>query len=303
MTHARDLEGYATDPPKLTWPNGAGLALNFVLNVEEGSEYSIGDGDGVSESALLEVRASRVPKGERDLAAESMYEYGQRVGVWRIFDLFQRRGVPLTIFASAQSLERSERVARAIAETDWDLCAHGWRWVEHYKMDREAEREHIARAHESIATTIGRPPAGWYCRYAPSLTTRELVVEHGGYAYDSDAYNDDLPYWTSVSGKPHLVLPYTMVNNDAKFLAGDAFAAGDFASFLIDGFDVLAEESTRMPRMMSIGLHSRIIGHPGRFMALVRFLDHIAGRDDVWVCRRADIAEHWKRHQPAGDVT
>ncbi|MFW5654023.1 MAG: polysaccharide deacetylase family protein [Roseicyclus sp.] len=298
--HRRDLLGYGAAPPDVRWPNGAGLALNFVLNVEEGSEYAIGDGDPASEAALLEVRATRVPRGERDLAAESMYEYGHRVGIWRILDLFRSRGLPLTIFASAVALERCAPVARAIAESDWDICAHGWRWVEHYKLDRETEREHIAKAHDSIVESVGRAPQGWYCRYAPSEATRELVVDHGGFLYDSDAYNDDLPYWTEVSGKPHLVVPYTMVNNDAKFLAGDVFSAGDFASFLIDGFEILAAEAARMPRMMSVGLHSRIIGHPGRLAALVRFLDHVQGREDVWICRREDIARHWRAVQPFG---
>ena len=298
MAHKRDFLGYGAEPPKLRWPNGAGLALNFVLNVEEGSEYSIGDGDPASESALLEVRATRVPEGDRDLAAESMYEYGHRVGIWRIFDLFRSRGVPLTIFASAVALERCAPVAQAIAESEWDICAHGWRWIEHYKLDPETETDHIAKAHASILASTGKAPQGWYCRYAPSERTRELVAGHGGYLYDSDAYNDDLPYWTEVAGKAHLVMPYTMVNNDAKFLAGDVFSSKDFSDFLIDGFEVLAAEADRVPRMMSIGLHSRIIGHPGRVAALVRFLDHLKDRDDVWICRREDIARHWMAEQP-----
>ncbi len=304
MTRPRDLVGYGAHPPDIRWPGGAGLAVNFVLNVEEGSEYSIGDGDGRSESALSEVRASRVPPGDRDLAVESLYEYGSRVGFWRLFRLFRDRGLPLTVFASALALERTPAVAAAIAETDWDVCAHGWRWVEHYRLDPKTEAEHIARAHESLSQSLGRPPRGWYCRYSASLETRRLVVAHGGYDYDSDAYNDDLPYWTDVEGTPHLVIPYTMVTNDAKFLSGDVFAAADFANFLIDTFNVLHEEGAEMPRMMSIGLHSRVIGHPGRVAALARFLDHIDGKPGVWVCRRAEIADHWRAHvRPEGLVT
>ncbi len=300
MNRQRDLEGYGANPPEIRWPNGAGLAVNFVLNVEEGSEYSIADGDSRSESALSEVRASRVPPGDRDLAAESMYEYGSRVGFWRLYNLFRSRGVPLTIFASALALERSPRVAAAIAETDWDICAHGWRWVEHYHLDPQTEAEHIAKAHASLTETLGRPPRGWYCRYSASLATRGLVVAHGGYDYDSDAYNDDLPYWSKVDGKPHLIVPYSMVTNDAKFLSGDVFSAKDYSDFLIDSFDVLLAESEHMPRMMSVGLHSRIIGHPGRLAGLIRFMDHIADRPGVWLCGRDQIADFWREHVPMG---
>ena len=298
--HPRDFKGYGATPPSVRWPNGAGLAVNFVLNIEEGSEYSIGNGDGFSESALIEVRATRVARGDRDLAAESMYEYGQRVGFWRLYELFQKRGLPLTIFASAMALEHCPDIAAAIAKTDWDICAHGWRWVEHYKLDPETEAAHIAAAYDSLLRTTGRAPAGWYCRYAPSMATRDLVVAHGGYSYDSDAYNDDLPYWLKVADKDHLVVPYTMVLNDSKFLSGDVFAAQDFAQMLVDSFDLLVEEARDKTRMMSIGLHSRIIGHPGRLAGLIAFLDHLQGRDDVWICKRADLAAHWAAVMPAG---
>lgn len=300
MNRARDLAGYGANPPDIHWPNGAGLAVNFVLNVEEGSEYSIGDGDGRSESALSEVRASRVPAGARDLAAESMYEYGSRVGFWRIHDLFRARDLPLTIFASALALERTPDIAAAIAATDWDICAHGYRWIEAYHLTRETEARHIAMAHASLLETVGRAPKGFYCRYSASTATRGLVAAHGGYNYDSDAYNDDLPYWTAVDGKPHLVVPYTMVTNDAKFLSGDVFAARDFAQYLIDSFDVFRAEAETKPRMMSVGLHSRIIGHPGRLAGLVRFMDHIAQHSDIWVCGRDEIADHWRANVPSG---
>ncbi|MGZ9810850.1 polysaccharide deacetylase family protein [Pseudoroseicyclus sp. H15] len=299
----RDFRGYGAKPPAYRWPGGAGLAVNFVLNVEEGSEYAHEHGDSRSEGALLEVRAPRVPTGERDLAAESMYEYGQRVGFWRIHDLFRERGLPLTIFAAAQSLERAPDIAAAIAATDWDICAHGYRWVEHYLLDRKTEGEHIARAWDSIKASTGRAPAGWYCRYAPSLHTRELVAAHGGYRYDSDAYNDELPYWTDVAGKSHLVLPYSLVTNDAKFLSGDVYRPADFADMLIDTFDVLRAESAGRARMMNVGLHSRIIGHPGRLSGLTRFLDHIAGADDVWIAGRETIANAWVEMSGAASGT
>lgn len=295
----RDLEGYGANPPDIRWPGDHGLAVNFVLNIEEGSEYAVGEGDGHSESALSEVRASRVPRGARDLAAESMYEYGTRVGFWRLHRLFRSRGLPLTVFASAVALERNPAIAAAIAETEWDVCAHGWRWVEHYHLAPEIEAEHIARAHESLTRTLGRAPRGWYCRYSASTETRGLLVAHGGFDYDSDAYNDEIPYWTDVGGTPHLVVPYSMVTNDAKFLAGDVFSADEYARFLIDSFDVLAEEGRTMPRMMSVGLHCRVIGHPGRTAALIRFLDHVAARGDAWICRREEIVDHWRAQVPA----
>ena len=297
----RDFIGYANRPPTIRWPNGAGVAVNFVLNYEEGSEYSLTDGDGRSETALIEVNAARVPAGSRDYASESMYEYGARVGFWRVYRLFVERGLPLTIFAAAQALERNPAVAEAIAATDWDVAAHGYRWIEHYLLDEATEREHIAKAHASILQTIGRAPEGWYCRYSPSAHTRRLVVEHGGYGYDSDAYNDEVPYWLDVAGRQHLVVPYSLVTNDAKILAGGGIENGaDYAQFLIDSFDVLAAEGRNTPRMMSVGLHPRVIGHPGRIGGLVKFLDYLTGQESAWIARRRDIAAHWKAEMPAG---
>lgn len=296
----RDFVGYANRPPTIRWPNNAGVAVNFVLNYEEGSEYSLADGDGRSETALLEVNSARVPPGSRDLASESMYEYGSRVGFWRLYRLFRQRNLPLTIFAAALALERNAEVAKAIGDTDWDVVAHGYRWVEHYNLDEATEREHIAKAHASILRTTGRAPEGWYCRYSPSANTRRLVVEHGGFSYDSDAYNDEIPYWLTVQGREHLVVPYTLVTNDAKILAGGGIEnSSDYAQFLIDSFEVLAAEGLSTPRMMSIGLHPRVIGHPGRVVGLVKFLDHLAGRSDVWIARRSDIAAHWRTVMPA----
>ena len=300
----RDFIGYANRPPTTRWPNNAGVAVNFVLNYEEGSEYSLADGDGRSESALIEVNAARVPPGSPDLASQSMYEYGSRVGFWRVYRLFRERGLPLTIFAAALALERNAEVAKAIAETDWDLVAHGYRWIEHYQLNEATEREHIAKAYSSIEASIGRAPQGWYCRYSPTANTRRLVVEHGGFGYDSDAYNDEVPYWVEVAGASHLVLPYSLVTNDAKILAGGGIEnAADYAQFLIDSFDMLAAEGRTTPRMMSVGLHPRVIGHPGRVVGLIKFLDHIARQADVWIARRADIAAHWRAVMPAlGDA-
>lgn len=296
----RDFVGYADRPPTIRWPNNAGVAINFVLNYEEGSEYSIANGDGRSETSLIEVNAARVPAGGRDLASESMYEYGSRVGFWRIARLFKERGLPLTIFAAAQALERNPKVAQAIGATDWDIVAHGYRWIEHYHLDEATEREHIAKAYSSIEQSTGRAPLGWYCRYSASEHTRRLLVEHGGYGYDSDAYNDEIPYWTDVNGTPHLVVPYSLVTNDAKLLAGGGIEnAADYAQFLIDSFDVLAAEGRTTPRMMSIGMHPRVVGHPGRIAGLIKFLDHLEGRDDVWLARRGDIAAHWRSVMPA----
>ncbi len=297
----RDFVGYADRPPTARWPGNAGLAVNFVVNYEEGSEYSIGDGDGRSETALIEVNAPRVPQGDRDLASESMYEYGSRVGFWRLYRLFRERNLPVTIFASALALEHNRQVASAIAETDWDIVAHGYRWIEHYRLDEDTERLHIAKAYETIEHLVGRAPQGWYCRYSRSAHTRRLVVEHGGYSYDSDAYNDDIPYWTDVEGRAHLVVPYSLVTNDAKFLAGGGIENPlDYAQFLIESFEVLYREGQNTPRMMSVGLHPRIIGHPGRVAGLSKFIDYIQAREGVWIARRADIATHWRQVMPHG---
>ncbi|NNK62005.1 MAG: polysaccharide deacetylase family protein, partial [Gemmatimonadetes bacterium] len=213
MEPVRDFVGYADRPPDIRWPNGARLAVNFVLNVEEGSEYSIQDGDGRTDAALSEVATPRVPRGDRDLGAESMFEYGSRVGFWRIHRLFRDYDLPLTVFATAVALERNPALARAVAGTDWDVVAHGRRWIEHYLLDEETERAEIEAAFESIRSLVGRAPEGWYCRYAPSVHTRRLLVEHGGFTYDSDAYNDELPYWVDVAGRAHLVVPYSLVTN------------------------------------------------------------------------------------------
>lgn len=293
---ARDFIGYGRNPPDPKWPEGARIALNFVVNYEEGSEPSIPDGDAASEVRGSEVAASPVPKGQRDLAAESMFEYGSRVGFWRLVDLFKQRAMPFTIFACALAVERNPQVADWIRSNDVDLCCHGRRWVEHYLMDEAQERKEIHAAVASLAANTGKQPKGWYCRYGPSVNTRRLVVEHGGFLYDSDAYNDDLPYWREVDGHQHLILPYAQACNDIKFAHGQIGTAGQFFEVLRDTFDALYAEGAYAPRMMSVGLHNRLAGHPGRAIGLARFMDYVADHSDVWVCKREDIARHWIEH-------
>jgi peptidoglycan/xylan/chitin deacetylase (PgdA/CDA1 family) len=296
----RDLIGYGRTPPDPKWPNGARLALNFVLNIEEGSEYSIGNGDGFSEAMLTEMGDSPLPRGARDLAAESMFEYGSRVGIWRVLGLFESRKLPLTAFACAMVLEQQPLVAAALREAGHDVCCHGWRWVEHYLLSEEEERQHIAKAVESLRRTMGAGPAGWYCRYGPSVNTRRLVHEHGGFLYDSDTYNDELPYYVTVADKPHLVVPYALSTNDVKFVRGNIAVASDFTALLTDAFDQLYDEGAHAPKMMSVGMHARLLGHPARARGLARFLDYAKGHSGVWICRRQDIARHWlAEHPPA----
>jgi peptidoglycan/xylan/chitin deacetylase (PgdA/CDA1 family) len=273
---ARDLVGYGRTPPDPRWPGGARLAVNFVINFEEGSEPSIPDGDRRSECGLTEASSSAVPKGVRDLAAESMFEYGSRVGFWRLLRIFEQRGIPFTLFGCALALERNPEAAAAIRELGHDVCCHGWRWIEHWLLSEDEEREHIRRAVASLETTLGSRPLGWYCRYGPSVNTRRLVVEEGGFLYDSDAYSDELPYWCRVDGRPHLVVPYSLTNNDAKLARGQLGTADDYVRFVTDAFDLLYEEGATQPKMMSVGLHTRTIGHPARAAGLARLLDHVA---------------------------
>ena len=290
----RDFVGYGRNPPDPRWPGTARLALNFVINVEEGSERSFPDGHGLTETNLTEVAASPVPPGERDLAAESMFEYGSRVGFWRLHRMFTERRFPVTVFGCALALERNPEIAAAIAEAGWDVCGHGLRWIEHYRLDASEERRQIAEAVQSIESAVGERPRGWYCRYGPSINTRRLLVEDGGFAYDSDAYNDELPYWVQVGERDHLIVPYTLTNNDVKFPRSQVGGGQAFYDLLRDAFEVLHAEGEVSPKMMSVGLHPRVVGHPARSASLGRFLDYVASRDYVWVTRRLDIAEHWR---------
>ena len=297
---ARDLVGYGPTPPHAHWPNNARIAVNFVVNYEEGSENTILEGDGRVETGLAEVTGGRMASGIRDLGMESLYEYGSRAGIWRLFRIFEERDLPLTVFGCAVAMERNPQVAEAIVAADYDVCGHGWRWVEHYLLEEDEEREHIARAVETIKRLTGHPPRGWYCRYAPSVNTRRLLVEHGGFLYDSDSYADDLPYWTTVMGKSHLVVPYSLDANDLKFQPTGNFSSADsFYTYLKDAFDFLYLEGEEAPKMMNVGLHARMMGRPARAAGLARFLDYVQKYNDVWVCRRLDIAEHWAAVHPS----
>jgi allantoinase len=297
--YPRDLVGYGTTPPDPRWPGRARVALQIVVNYEEGSEYTILDGDDRTEVGLAEAPGGRGPRGVRDLAMESMYEYGSRVGFWRLAGLFTERAIPITVFGCALALERNPAVARAIGEAGFDVCCHGWRWIEHFHLGEGEEREHIQRAVASLTKTTGTRPLGWYCRYGPSVNTRRLLVEEGGFLYDSDAYNDELPYWVTVGSRPHLIVPYTLDANDGKFCSPAGIGTGEeFSAYLRDTFDVLYREGATAPKMMSVGLHCRLSGRPARAAGLRRFLDHVLRHDRVWICRRLDIARHWIAHHP-----
>jgi len=295
----RDFVGYGATPPHANWPGGARIAVNFVINFEEGSEPSW-DVDGFSEGGLTES-ASVDPgmTGRRDLGAESMFEFGSRVGWGRLYRTLTKYRVPVTLFACARALEANPPAAQAIAATDWDICGHGYRWIKHFELDEAEERRQIAAAVALIRETTGKPTLGWYCRYAPSENTRRIVAETGGFLYDSDAYNDELPYWVRVGEKSHLVVPYTLSTNDVKFGRGVFGPGEDFFAYLRDAFDVLYDEGAERPRMLSVGLHMRIAGHPGRASALMRFIEYIQSKDRVWICRREDIARHWIAEHPA----
>jgi allantoinase len=298
-TYDRDLVGYGAHPPDPGWPGGARVAINFVMNYEEGSEPSVQDGEGSTEIALTEAHGSNTGVNGRDLAGEGMFAYGSRVGFWRLKRLFEERRLPLTVFACALAIERNPEAAQAIRQSGFDVCCHGWRWVKHYLLSEDEEREHIGLAVASLRKTVGARPLGWYCRYGPSVNTRRLVVEEGGFLYDSDAYDDELPYWKTVAGKSHLVIPYSLVNNDGKFATGAFGTASDYFEFHKDAFDMLYKEGRTQPKMMSVGLHMRLIGHPARAAGLERFLDYISRFDGVWIARRLDIAQHWMKNHPA----
>ena len=311
LTPQRDLIGYGQHPPVFNWPNGALLAVNFAINIEEGSEPSIPDGDGSSTAALCEC-PSDAPPGVRDLAAENMFEFGSQVGVWRVLRAFKSRGIPATAFACALALEKLPELAAVVKQEigngGLDLCCHGYRWEDHIAMDEDSERERIETAVKSLTATLGAPPPAWYCRTAPSVNTRRLLVEHGGFTYDSDAYNGELPYWTKVeksdgSVVDHLVLPYTLCTNDSKFAPGRAFStADDFYNFCRTAVDELLEEAqeTGCARMLSIGLHPRLIGHAPRIAGLKRLLDYLKGLgpQNVWLATRLGIAEAFKERFP-----
>ena len=299
--HPRDLTGYGRHPPDPQWPGGARLALQFVLNVEEGAEHTVLNGDEGSETYLPEMPGVRQIIGQRNYSAESLYDYGARVGFWRLLRLFESRRLPLTAFAAGRALELNPDAGAALAELGHEVAGHGYRWIDYRHVDPQVERAHIERTCRIIEATAGARPVGWYTgRVSPN--TRRLLVEVGGFLYDSDAYDDELPYWLTEDGHSHLVIPYSLVTNDVRYvLAPGCATADDFFALLRDAFDLLWTEGAERPRLMSVGLHSRISGHPARAAGLARFLDYVAARDGVWVCRRRDVAGHWRRQYPAPD--
>jgi len=295
--YPRDLIGYGAYPPHAQWPGNARIAVQFVLNYEEGGENCVLHGDVGSEQ-FLSGMAAPPAFADRHLSMESIYEYGSRVGVWRILREFEQRGLPLTVFGVGMALERHPELTRAFVELGHEIACHGWRWIHYQDVDEATEREHMTLAMNAIEKLTGTPPLGWYTgRDSPN--TRRLVADHGGFLYDSDYYGDDLPFWTEVtktdgSTVPHLIVPYTLDTNDMRFALPQGFSHGDpFFQYLRDAFDVLYAEGEDAPKMLSIGMHCRLLGRPGRMRALQRFLDHIEAHDRVWVCRRVDIARHW----------
>ena len=299
MMTNRGLVGYGGRPPHLRWPGEARVAVQFVLNIEEGAELCLLNGDTRSESYLHELPGRAPRTEERDFSVEGMYEYGSRAGVWRILELFRTRDLRLTAFVAGRALELNPEIGRSLSAAGHEIAGHGYRWIDYNHVPEDEERHHIRLTIELIEQICGKRPVGWYTGRVSS-NTRRLLQEEGGFLYSSDAYNDDLPYWLAGSS-PHLLIPYTLINNDMRYLLPNGFSSGeDFFRLLKDAFDLLWEEGGQQPKMMSVGLHCRISGHPARAMALARFLDYIQGRDSVWICRREEIARHWMSEHPWG---
>ena len=297
--YPRDFLGYGANPPDPKWPNGAKLALSFVLNYEEGGENTVLNGDAGSELYLHEVPGGSPILGERNRTVESQFDYGARAGVWRILRAFDARKLPLTVYGVGRALELNPTVTRAFADAGHEVASHAWRWIDYHDVDEATERAEIARCVAVIERLTGTRPVGWYTgRISPN--TRRLVAEHGGFLYDSDSYADDLPFYVTAAGKPMLIIPYTLDNNDMKYAVPPGFSAPDgWEQYMTDAFEtLLAEGRAGAPKMMSVGLHCRLIGRPGRAAALARFLDRVAATPDVWVCRRVDIARHWWAQHP-----
>ena len=292
----RDLIGYGANPPRIEWPEGARIAISVVVNYEEGSEYSLLDGDPAHE--VNNEVPSPVPPDQRDLANESFFEYGSRVGVWRVMNILDEFDVKSSFFCCALALERNPEVGPEIVRRGHEVFGHGYRWEEYFKMDRDAEREAIHKTVESLQRTTGERPLGWYVRYGPSVNTRDLVIEAGGFLYDSMSYSDDLPYYVQAQDRKWLVVPYSLEVNDTRFWRGGMNNPDDFFQTMKNTFDLLYAEGATHPKMMNIGLHCRIVGRPSRAVALRRFLDYARGFPDVWFARRIDIARWWLERYP-----
>ena len=293
--NSRDLIGYGSKGKKISWPNEAKLALQFVLNYEEGGENSVLNGDKYSETFLSEIIGAKAIKG-RHISMESIYEYGSKAGFWRLDKLFKENKIPVTIFGVGLALKQNPEVCNAIKNGDYEVAAHGYRWIDYQDIKKSVEKKHMQQAIKIIKDIFGSRPSGWYTgRCSPN--TRDLVFEDGGFSYDSDSYSDDLPYWEKRGKKKQLIIPYTLDNNDMRFATNQGFNTGDhFYNYLKDSFDVLYEEGKTNPKMMSVGLHCRLIGRPGRIQSLKRFIDYVSKFDDIWICKRVDIAKHWMKN-------
>lgn len=297
--YPRDMKGYGEHAPKVTWPNKAKVAVQFVINYEEGAENCILHGDNASETFLSEIIGAQPFVNERHMNMESFYEYGSRAGFWRLHRLFSQRGLPVTVFGVAMAMQRNPEAVEAMLKADWEIASHGYRWIDYQNVPIETEREHLKKAIAIHEEMTGQKPKGWYLGRM-SENTRQLVMEEGSFLYDADSYADDLPYYVKGKEKPHLIVPYSLDANDMRFASPQGFNSGEqFYCYLKDTFDTLYAEGADAPKMMSIGLHCRIIGRPGRFASLVKFLDYIGKYNDVWVCRRQDIAEHWLANHKA----
>ena len=296
--YPRDLRGYGAHPPHPYWPGAARVAVQFVVNYEEGAENCVLHGDAASESFLSEIVPAQPIAGARHMNMESLYEYGSRAGVWRLLRLFAERGLRFTSYAVGMAIERMPEIALAMHEAGHEIASHGYRWIDYQHVPIERERDDLLRAITAQTEILGSRPLGWYLgRCSPN--TRALVAAEGGFLYDSDSYADDLPYWDTAHGRAQLVIPYTLDANDMRFASPAGFATGeDFFAYLRDSFDVLYREGETAPKLLSIGLHCRLAGRPGRAAALARFIDHVLAHDRVWVARRIDIARHWHAHHP-----
>jgi len=290
--YPRNMIGYGSKQIKVVWPNNSRLALQIVLNYEEGAENCILHGDKYSETFLSEIIGAQPIKG-RHINMESIYEYGSRRGFWRLHKLFSEKKIPVTIFGVAMALERNPDICEAIKNGNYEVASHGWRWIDYQNIKKSVEKKHMQLAIKTIKKIFGKRPLGWYTGRCSS-NTRDLVFEDGNFLYDSDSYSDDLPYWEYKKNKKQLIIPYTLDNNDMRFATSQGFNSGDqFYTYLKDSFDALYEEGKTNPKMMSVGLHCRLIGRPGRIQSLKRFLDYVLKFEDVWICKRIDIAKHW----------
>ena len=295
--YQRDMVGYGSKKKQVKWPNNARIALQIVLNYEEGAENCVLHGDKTSEVFLSEIIGAKPIKG-RNINMESLYEYGSRRGFWRVHELFQEKNIPITIFGVGMALERNQEVCNAIKNSNYEVASHGWRWIDYQNVSKAEEKKHMKLAIKSIKKIFGQRPLGWYTgRCSPN--TRDLVMNEGGFLYDSDSYSDDLPYWEKRGNKKQLIIPYTLDNNDMRFATYQGFNSGDqFYTYLKDSFDALYNEGKKFPKMMSVGLHCRLVGRPGRIQSLKRFLEYVLSHKDVWICKRIDIAKHWIKNYP-----